>query len=110
MDTYVVMPNHIHLLLSIGEDRGTGKPSPTLGNVIGWLKYQVTKQVNLHCCTAGVKIFQRSYHDHVIRNETDYLHIWAYIENNPFRWREDCFYVEETQGDEDAARCSEECL
>lgn len=91
---YVVMPNHIHLLLFIDHANGTGDPSPTLGSIIGWYKYSVTKQVNAELDTPGNRMFQRSYHDHIIRNEQDYLKIWNYIEGNPLKWSEDCFYVE----------------
>ena len=86
VDRYVIMPDHIHLLLRFHWDLGTGNPSPTLGNVIGWYKYQVTKQVNLHLNTTGAPLFQRSYYDHVIRNQKDYDEIWEYIENNPHKW------------------------
>ena len=44
---------------------------------------------------AGKQLFQRSYHDHVIRGEKDYLKIWQYIDTNPVKWKEDCFYNEE---------------
>ncbi len=41
----------------------------------------------------GIKpLWQRSFHDHVIRGETDYREIWNYIENNPARWIEDRYY------------------
>ena len=87
VDRYVVMPDHIHILLRIDTDPiGTGNPSPTLGNIMGWYKYQVTKEVNRQGCTAGEKLFQRSYYDHVIRNQRDYDEIWEYIENNPRKW------------------------
>ena len=43
----------------------------------------------------GANIFQRSYHDHVIRDEADYLRIWQYIDTNPAKWEEDCFYIAE---------------
>ena len=95
VDKYVVMPNHVHLLLRIENANGTGNPSPTLGKFIGWYKYQVTKAVNVACNSAGARFFQRSYHDHIIRGEADYAKIWEYIENNPVRWKEDCFYTEE---------------
>ena len=94
ISNYVVMPNHIHLLLVIDCVGGTGNPSPTLGNVIGWYKYTVTKQVNAEHENLGGRFFQRSYHDHVIRNEHDYQKIWNYIDGNPLRWQDDCFYVE----------------
>ncbi len=87
VDKYVIMPDHIHLLLRFDLDDGTGNPSPTLGNVIGWYKYQTTKQVNLRMNTPGMKHFQRSYYDHVVRNQEDYNEIWEYIEHNPRkRW------------------------
>ena len=34
----------------------------------------------------GEKIFQRSYYDHVIRNQQDYNEVWEYVENNPKKW------------------------
>lgn len=84
VNKFVIMPDHIHMLLQI--DKGTGDPSPTLGNIVGWYKYQVTKRVNKGSETPGERIFQRSYYDHVIRNQQDYDEIWQYIENNPKRW------------------------
>lgn len=92
VDHYVVMPNHIHMLLRLTEHGGTGNPSPTLGNIVGWYKYQVTKQINEKTGTEGNSVFQRSYHDHVIRGERDYQRIWNYIDGNTLRWKEDCFY------------------
>ena len=89
VDHYVVMPNHIHLLLQINTDTN-GRPmvAPTISTVIQQLKGIVTKQI-------GQPIWQKLYHDHVIRGETDYLKIWEYIDNNPAKWKEDCFYREE---------------
>ena len=57
-----------------------------MGDVVDWLKYQTSKQINLVQSTPGEKIFQRSYHDHVIRNQQDYKEIGEYIENNPWKW------------------------
>ena len=94
VDHYVIMPDHTHMPLRIdgtGEvfslpESGTGDPSPTIGNVVGWYKYQTSKQINLLRNTPGEKVFQRSYYDHVIRNQQDYNEIWEYIENNPRKW------------------------
>lgn len=41
--------------------------------VVGWLKYNTTTQINKKNNTSGNKIFQRSFHDHIIRGENDYL-------------------------------------
>ena len=81
------MPDHIHLILMLNQDMvGTGDPSPTIGVVIGWLKYQTTKLCNQAQGTQGRKLWQRSYYDHVIRNIQDYQECWQYIDNNPRKW------------------------
>lgn len=82
----VIMPDHIHMIL-LFEPRqdGPGNPAPTLGNVIGWFKYQTTKSFN-----AGKeprqKLWQRNYYEHGIRNHADYLACVEYIRNNPAAW------------------------
>ncbi len=95
VDKYVIMPNHIHLILSIQRKipqvpYGTSKaPSPTnisIPHAISTLKRFVNREI-------GKNIFQRSFHDHIIRNETDYLEIWQYIDNNPAQWQEDRLYM-----------------
>ncbi len=102
VDHYVIMPNHLHLILFLspsgdgegGQGRGTGDPSPTtVGVIVGWLKYQITKQVNLLRGTPGARVLQRSFHDHIIRDEGEYLKIREYIDTNPQSWEKDCFYV-----------------
>lgn len=88
VDHYVVMPNHIHLLLQINTDEsGRAMLAPTVSAVIQQLKGIVTKQI-------GCSIWQKLFHDHVIRNEADYRKIWQYIDSNPSKWKEDCFYAE----------------
>ena len=93
VNKFVIMPNHIHIILCVGNN-GRGNPSPTISNVVGWLKYNATKQINLIDGNTGNQIFQRSFHDHIIRGENDYLKIWNYIDTNPQKWQEDCFYIE----------------
>ena len=89
VDNYVVMPNHIHLLLQIHtDDSGRAMLAPTISKVVQQMKGYVTKQL-------GASIWQKLFHDHVIRGEMDYLEIWNYIEGNPSKWEEDCFYVKE---------------
>lgn len=92
MDKFIIMPNHIHIILCI-ENNGRGNPSPTISNVIGWIKYNATKQINEKNGIQN-KIFQRSFHDHIIRGEKDYLKIWNYIDTNAQKWKQDCFYSE----------------
>ena len=91
IDKYVIMPNHIHmiLLVEVGCGGTSRAPSPTnavIPHFVSTFKRFCHKE-------AGFVIFQRSYHDHVIRGEMDYLEIWEYIDNNPAKWNEDCFYI-----------------
>ena len=92
-DKYIIMPNHIHIIFSV-QNNGRVDPSPTISNVVGWLKYSTTRQINEKNNTPGNKIFQRSFHDHIICGEQDYSEIWNYIDTNPQKWNEDCCYTE----------------
>ncbi len=87
VDHYVVMPNHIHLLLQIHTDINRQPiATPAISVVIQQLKGHITKQI-------GYSVWQKLYHDHVIRGEHDYIKIWNYIDNNPVKWADDCFYA-----------------
>ena len=68
---------------------GGASPSPTILSFVGWLKYQATKKINIVTGEAGQKRFQRSFHDHVIRNREDYGQISKYIHENPLNWESD---------------------
>ena len=103
VDTYVIMPNHIHLLLRIEEGaihesplRETGTRS-LLGKAIGYFKMNSSKRV--HEYYPHFEIWQRGYYEHVIRNEKDYREIWNYIDQNPARWAEDRYYETTTSND-----------
>ena len=87
VDKFVVMPNHVHGILILGTEK------TDLSVVIGQYKSFVSKQV--HTFDVGCRVWQTSFHDHVIRNQKDYERIWLYIEGNPARWSEDCFYLSE---------------
>ena len=89
VDNYVIMPNHIHLLLQTQTDHnGRAMLAPTISVVVQQMKGYITKKI-------GTSIWQKLFHDHVVRGEKDYLKIWNYIEGNPSKWEEDCFYVKE---------------
>lgn len=93
IDNYVVMPNHIHVMAMVDNGVfGTGYPSPTIEKAMAWFKYQTTKEINALRNTPGQKVWQRSYHDHIVRGLQDYNEIITYIDENPLRWITDCFY------------------
>ena len=84
---YVIMPNHIHLIIRINDVKETVRrqaPNPTNAIVpkfISLFKRYCNQEI-------GEKIWQRSYYDHIIRDQNDYNEIWEYIENNPKKWIE----------------------
>ena len=77
------------------EDGPSGTPAPTNETLPKLIS--TFKRFTNHKC--GVPLWQRSYHEHVIRNEKDYQEIWEYIENNPARWAEDRYYQESPHKD-----------
>ena len=104
VDKYVIMPNHIHLLLSTAGEGAvtraeqspaptTGVAMPSLSDMICVLKSVTAKEINRMENTPGRRFWQRSFYDHVIRNERDYLRAWQYIEDNPARWAEDEYFA-----------------
>ena len=78
VDAYVIMPDHIHLLLRIhaGEIEHARK---SISTVINQWKGIVTK-------TIGKSIWQKLFFDHVIRNDDDYESTLRYIYRNPLKW------------------------
>jgi REP element-mobilizing transposase RayT len=109
---YVIMPNHFHGIVEISgnvpvgagsarpenaddigaDDTGAGEPRPyvpTFGNIIGYFKYQTTKKNDL-----PVELWQRNYHEHIIRNNKSYQYISNYIINNAINWQKDKFYLD----------------
>ena len=87
---YVIMPNHIHMMVLIKEkSSGTGANS-MLCRIISYAKRKIT--LKLREKKVDETIWNRSYYDHIVRNEKDYQRIWKYIENNPNEWKKDRFF------------------
>ena len=94
---FTVMPNHFHAIIEI--TRADMESAPTLSDVV-----QAFKRYSTVVYTGMVKdgilppydrqIWQRSFYDHVIRNQQDYEEIYNYILANPERWKEDSLYTE----------------
>ena len=94
VDKFVVMPNHIHMILIMGKNISE-KNLPDLTRVVGQFKMAVTKEV--HKVRPDLVVWQRSFHDHIIRNQHSYEKIWNYIDGNPAKWEEDCFYITDSK-------------
>ena len=88
VNKYAIMPNHVHAILILDKEG-----SKDITSVIGQYKMSVTKRV--HTIDKNLNVWQRSFHDHIIRNQKEYEKIWEYIQNNPQKWEEDCFYLKD---------------
>lgn len=86
IDKYVIMPNHVHMIIVIYEESGRSKTAPTISRIIQQFKGSITKK-------AGFQIWQRNYYEHIIRNEKEYQTICEYTETNPLKWHEDKYYI-----------------
>jgi REP element-mobilizing transposase RayT len=142
-DTWVIMPNHIHLIVTLGkygydngvssvgddnnhngcidssvktihelsfpaDDASQSSADPPsieafkqyrkqrrnmlIPKILGKFQHQTSKQINLLRDTPGVKVWQKDYHDHIIRDIQSYHRIKYYIINNPKNWKGDTFY------------------
>ena len=78
---YIIMPNHIHAIIEIGRTQF----APTLSRIIKQFKGSITKQI-------GYSIWQKSYYDHIIRNEKELYKIIEYIKYNSLNWENDSNY------------------
>ena len=88
IDNYVIMPNHIHMLINVcayGTSRTPPPTNDTIPMFVSTFKRFVNKQTS-------EDLFQRSYFDHIIRNEEDYLTHYNYIQINPTKWTDDELY------------------
>jgi REP element-mobilizing transposase RayT len=101
LDQWILMPDHFHGIIIINNNnhpyncRGGSRTAPTgcqqnrksLGRIIGAFKTVSTKKINLMCNTPGVKLWQRNYYEHIIRNKHEYYAIRKYIIDNPKNWK-----------------------
>lgn len=114
---YVVMPNHFHAIMEIvvgatlvvahdnpfahDNNGATTRVAPTrktIGDIVGAFQSIVTVEYIHGVKNNGYqpfygKLWQRNYHEHIIRNEQSYQNISDYIINNPAKWNDDKNFV-----------------
>jgi putative transposase len=106
LDAFVVMPNHVHGIIVLNKNNMDGsivgadfKSAPTdtaqkcvqikyhtLGDIIRGFKTFSARRINELRATPGMPLWQRNYHEHIIRDGSELFHIQRYIENNPKQW------------------------
>jgi putative transposase len=75
LDAFVVMPNHLHGILWLTR----AGHAPPLHRVVGAFKSAASR-------AAGQHLWQRSFHDRVIRNDAELQLIRQYVIDNPLKW------------------------
>jgi len=106
VDSYIIMPNHVHLILFIHEDVGeihefplqnkghsSSRRNMIIPKIIGRLKMQSSKKINIIRNSINSKFWQRNYYDRIIRNEKELDEIRKYIYYNPLNWSNDAYFI-----------------
>ena len=92
VEYYVIMPNHIHLLLEVAEREervldGTARQHSAVSSFVSTFKRFCNKEI-------GENIWQTSFYDHIVRDAKDYERHVNYILENPARWQLDDLHIE----------------
>lgn len=95
LDAFVVMPNHFHALVHL-HDVETGAGT-SLSAMVGWFKTMTTNRYirgtrEQHWPPFDGHLWQRSFHDRIVRGDAELARIRTYIANNPACWAEDMFF------------------
>ena len=85
-ETYSILPNHLHILLRL--DAADEPNAPTISRIVKNMKEHVTR-------VYGKSVWQKGFHDHVIRSELEYQNAWNYVTFNPAKWETDEYFVNE---------------
>jgi REP element-mobilizing transposase RayT len=101
LDSFVLMPNHVHGIIFLfdgttvsGAHAGAPLQNHPLDNIMQWFKTMTTNAYIRGVKEQGWeaflgKLWQRSFHDHIIRNEDDLNTHRQYILSNPAQWASD---------------------
>lgn len=80
IDEYIIMPNHIHILLLMNYKNGV-----TISKIVKHYKANISREIEC-------PIWQKSFYEHIVRNEKEYLKIKEYIKNNVINWKKDKYF------------------
>lgn len=110
VDTFVIMPNHVHVLFYVvhdpSEDKNNANESMNDTDVNQYMQEISRRKGKLSVVVGAIKStikryanendlpleWQTRFHDHIIRNAKEYHYIYQYIENNVLNWKSDCFW------------------
>ena len=95
LDLSVVMPNHMHGIICISDE----KNKISISQAVAWFKTMTTNAYIRAVKASGWRRFngqlwQHTFYDNIIRNEIALKEIQEYVLYNPARWNEDKYYGE----------------
>jgi putative transposase len=101
LDEFCVMPNHFHALIGIGTREGDEVRRTPLPEVVQGFKAATTVAYGRGVRTPAWprfdgRLWQKGYHDHIVRSDHDLERIRDYIVANPSSWERDAFYSHDT--------------
>jgi putative transposase len=85
LNSFVIMPNHLHGIIIIKEQN----QEHSLSEIVRRFKTFSARRINQLRSVSGIPVWQRGYYEHIIRNETTFSKIQEYIINNPYKWETD---------------------
>lgn len=98
INNMVVMPNHVHILLTMlnkesdtpksQTDLRKGSPAHSVSAIVQNLKANSSRHIH-RIVNNQDSVWQRNYYEHIVRNQDDFDRIYTYIENNPLTWQKD---------------------
>lgn len=83
LEAFVIMPNHVHGIISLLDQKYS------LSEIVRAFKSFSARRINLIRKTPGIPVWQRGFHDHIIRDEAELQRIADYIDTNPSNWQQD---------------------
>jgi len=109
LDSYVIMPNHIHGIIHIIDHAGAIHSHDNVGaihelplqspvqyrmnrrkmlipKIIGWFKMNSAKSINILQETQGKPFWQRNYYETILFSDIELNRVRWYIRSNPKRW------------------------
>lgn len=83
LDAFVVMPNHVHGIITLLDSTWKGS------EIVRGFKSVSARKINLIRDATGQPVWQRNYYEHIVRDEGELQRIADYIETNPSNWLQD---------------------
>ena len=101
IDEFVIMPNHFHGIVFVRHQtqpqseclaRISGPRNKSISALVAGFKSVVTTKINQKRQTPFQPVWQRNYHEHIIRSEKSLHFIREYTKNNPYSWQKDSLF------------------